>query len=206
MSDRTRIWKYIVLAEVIVPLVLIALAGGGIVAALRLEEQDSFCAACHTQPEMKYVQQAHADASVQTLAAYHARVQGSRVRCIDCHSSAGAFGRALGSTQGAHDLLAFLSGNYRSPAVTTNPLPDASCTKCHGDILPAQVVTQVSSLKDHFHEYLPLWHQIEPNAARCADCHVAHREGNASESFVNNGAASEVCDKCHRALSGKTMR
>jgi hypothetical protein len=64
-------------------------------------------------------------------------------------------------------------------------------------------VKQVSSLKDHFHHYLPYWHQLDPNAARCADCHVAHSSGVPLDGFLNNGAASRVCESCHRALSGK---
>ncbi len=206
MADRSRIWKLIFLAEILIPLTVAGLALGGILTALHLEENDTFCAACHTQPEVKYLQQTESTPA-QTLAAFHAHVGATspsgNVRCIDCHSAAGTFGRALGLSQGARDLAAYLSGHYHAPAVTTNPLPDASCTKCHAEVVPAQIVRHVTSLKNHFHDLLPLWHQLDSNAARCTDCHTAHTDGSSGDSFVNNGAASAVCDSCHRALSGK---
>jgi hypothetical protein len=205
MGRSSRFWKIIVLAEIILPVAVVLCAVGGTFTALKLEEQDGFCAACHTQPEVTYFQQAQS--SPITLAAFHAQVGASSAnapaRCIDCHSGAGTFGRASGLMQGAHDLVAYLSRNYRAPAVTTNPLSDASCSKCHADVVPTQVVTKVSSLKSHYHDFLPRWHQLDPHAARCADCHVAHTQGNAADSFLDNGSAGKVCENCHRALSGK---
>jgi nitrate/TMAO reductase-like tetraheme cytochrome c subunit len=65
------------------------LAAGGIGAALALENQDSFCAACHTEPEYKYYQQS-IQPNAATLAAHHTQ---KKIACIDCHSGSGTFGR-----------------------------------------------------------------------------------------------------------------
>ncbi len=182
----------------------VILVVGGTTFALKLEENDSFCASCHTQPEVKYYQQSLAG-NPETLAASHHIVK-ETVRCIDCHSGAGTFRRADGLKQGAHDLFTYLSGRYHSPAVTTNPIPDAWCMKCHADVLPSEVVRKVGSTKDHYHLYLPYWHQLDAEAARCAECHTAHTSGSPSDGFLNNGAAGIVCEDCHRALSGKTVQ
>ena len=194
--------KYLTMAAIFIPVVIIVAAAGGTFTALRLEENDWFCAACHTQPELKYYQQTLANQPA-TLAAFHAHTPQQTARCIDCHSGAGTFGRAVGLEQGAHDLASYLIGRYHSPAITTAPLTDASCVKCHANIVPDHVVKNAKSLTDHYHEYLPFWKQIDPRGvARCADCHTSHTGGLAGEQFMNNGAASAVCDRCHRELSG----
>lgn len=177
---------------------------GGTAFALTLEQQDSFCASCHTQPEESYFEQSR-NARPSTLAAAHAQ-KSQTVHCIDCHSGAGAFGRLDGLNQGAHDLVSYTSGKFNNPALTTNPLTDASCVKCHDDIVPAQVQTSVQGTRNHYHLYLPYWHQLDARAARCADCHTAHTNGNSTDAFLNNGATGIVCENCHRALSGKATR
>lgn len=204
-TAHPHFWRLLLGVEIGVGVGIIVLIFGGTAFALNLEQQDSFCASCHTQPEVRYYDQANA-ARPATLAAAHAHEKSQAARCIDCHSGAGAFGRLVGLNQGAHDLISYLSGRSKSPAVTTNPLTDASCIKCHSDTVPAQVLTAVQGTRNHYHLYLPYWHQLDDRAARCADCHTAHTTGNTTDHFVNNGAAAIVCENCHRALSGKATR
>ncbi len=198
--------RWIVIIAVVAILAVIVPVGGTY-AALRMEESDAFCASCHTQPELDYYQQEQSSQAA-TLAAFHAHTPKGDVRCIDCHSGTGTFGRASGLEQGAHDLLAYLSGHYHSPAITTNPLSDASCIKCHADVLPAKVITRaedVNSIQSHFHDFYPYWHQQDPNAASCEDCHTSHTTGLSGDQFINNGATAKVCDACHAAIAGKVQ-
>lgn len=166
-------------------------ATGGTVYALRLEENDAFCASCHTEPETRYYNQSAAPGAA-TLAAFHAHKD---VRCIDCHSAGGTFGRADGLMQGAHDLLTFYSGRYHSPAITTSPLGDDSCLKCHAD------VTTRRSFNNHFHFFLARWQSTDANAASCIDCHGGHPETSASVRFMQPSRVNQVCQDCHQALS-----
>lgn len=170
---------------------------GGVGIALALENQDVFCASCHTEPEQTYYQESR-QSVVSTLAAFHAQKQ---TACIDCHSGSGNFGRGVGLQQGAHDLLAFLSGSYNHPAVTTNPLKDESCLKCHSKVM-AQPDGAPQAMKGHYHAFLQRWQLIDPNAARCTTCHTTHSKGLASLQFMAQGKVALVCDSCHTVLSG----
>lgn len=186
---------------VIIALVLLTplLAASGIGVSLVLENQDSFCAACHTQPESQYYAQALAK-NPGTLAAYHAQ---KKIACIDCHSGGGALGRMSGLQQGAHDLTHYLSGNYNKPAVTTNPLGDDACLKCHAKV--AQKLSRGTSqgATGHYHYYLAQWQAVDSQAAHCATCHTAHTPQLASLQYITQGKAAQQCDGCHTALSGK---
>jgi len=185
-----RGWKRVALFAVIAIGILSVLGlSGGAVYGIQLENQDSFCASCHTQPETKYYQQSTATTAT-TLAAFHTQKQ---ARCIDCHSGGGPFGRMAGLTQGSIDLLAYQSGNYHTPAVTFSRLGDDSCIKCHGD-----TVTR-GGFNNHFHLYLRQWQAADSNAAGCVDCHVAHSTGDSKQQFVQN-SASTFCNRCHQSL------
>lgn len=185
-----RGWKRVVLfAAIAIGILSVLGLSGGAVYGIQLENQDSFCASCHTQPEAKYYQQS-TTAPATTLAAFHTQKQ---ARCIDCHSGGGPFGRMAGLTQGSIDLLAYQSGNYRAPAVTLTKLGDDSCIKCHSD-----TVTR-GGFNNHFHLYLRQWQASDSTAAHCIDCHVAHPTGDPKQQFVQN-TAQAVCNQCHRSL------
>lgn len=164
-------------------------AAGGTAFALSRENHDTFCASCHTEPESRYVQQSLAQ-KPETLASLHTHKQ---VRCIDCHSDAGKLGRVAGLKQGATDLIAYYSGNYHHPAITTAPLGDESCTKCHADI------SAQATMPNHFHYFLPKWQAMDPNAAHCIDCHKAHPTGNSAQSYLTEATVLPVCQQCHAA-------
>lgn len=173
------------------------LAMGGLGIALALEDRDSFCASCHTEPESMYFQrsfQAHAS----DLASFHAQ---NVTRCIDCHSGAGLFGRAAGLQQGAHDLVNFVRRNYHSPAITLNPLGDNSCVKCHAKILERPAGAGKAGT-NHYHFYIPQWRQVDVQAAKCIDCHAPHTNGVESLKFMLQGKVGSICENCHDALSG----
>ncbi len=176
---------------------LAVIAIGGVGVALALENQDAFCAACHTEPEVRYYQQS-IESNPTTLAAFHTQKQ---TACIDCHSASGLLGRGAGLSQGAHDLASFLSGAYNRPAITTSPLGDDSCLKCHTNAV-AQRSDQTEAMNGHYHAFLPRWQAQDPNAGHCTTCHTAHSQGAANLQFMNEGQVAKVCDACHVALGG----
>lgn len=178
-------------AMALVGVVIAVIAAGTTAYALDRENHDAFCASCHTQPETEYYQQS-LQSQPATLAAFHSQ-QG--VRCIDCHSGGGKFGRTTGLTQGAQDLLAYYSGNYHDPAISTNKLSDDSCTKCHAD------VTTGRSFNNHFHIFLPRWQAVDPNAAQCVDCHPSHPSANPAQGYLIETTVTAVCQHCHSVLA-----
>ena len=197
MLDRWRAlkgWSRVLATGALVAAVIGVIAvSGGTAYALQLEERDGFCASCHTQPEVKYYQQSQATDAV-SLAAFHAQKQ---VRCIDCHSGGGPFGRIDGLSQGAIDAIAYYGGNYKSPAVTTSPLGDGSCTKCHADAMTQQ------TFNNHFHIFLSRWQSIDPDAAHCVTCHTAHPSASSAQQYLDSTAVRAVCDQCHTALGAR---
>jgi hypothetical protein len=187
---------FLLLAAVVVS--VFVLAFGGIGVSLALENQDPFCASCHTEPEGTYYQQSM-QSNPGTLAAFHREKQ---TACIDCHSGGGIQGRSEGLAQGAQDFAAFLSGSYRHPAITTNPLSDDSCLKCHQDVTQSRR-SGSRATNGHYHFFLARWQAADPQAARCITCHTAHTNGLDGLQFMNQGKVARACDDCHTALGGR---
>lgn len=183
--------KWLILAGMVAVAVVMILAVSGTTYALHLEENDGFCASCHTEPETAFFNQSQTQPAA-SLAAFHAQVPNHATRCIDCHSGGGTFGRVDGLMQGQADLLAYYSGHYKTPAVTTNPMGDDSCLKCHGDI------SQRRDFQNHFHRFLSQWQAIDPNAARCTTCHAAHSTTADAQTYLTVSTVQAVCNDCHR--------
>ncbi|HEX9075935.1 MAG TPA: hypothetical protein VF932_09155, partial [Anaerolineae bacterium] len=191
--------------------VVIALGVGGVGGSLLLENQDAFCASCHTQPEEKYYQQS-LQAQATTLASFHVQKE---TRCIDCHSGGGALGRAQGLQQGLDDLMLYLSGTYKAPAITSNPLGDDSCVKCHPEVLvrgrrqpPSQIQSPIQGregrrMDGHYHVFLQRWQAADPRAGHCVNCHTSHTDGAADVGFMAQAPVQQVCDACHRGLNAR---
>ncbi len=165
-------------------------AGGGVTFALNLENHDSFCASCHTEPESRYYQQS-LDNSAPTLASFHTE---KGVHCIDCHSAGGPFGRLAGLSQGNRDLIAYISGRYHNPAITLNKLGDGSCTKCHSG------VEAIGGFNNHFHLFLPRWQAINAQAGRCVDCHTSHPVAASAQAYLDVPTVQAACEGCHAVL------
>jgi predicted CXXCH cytochrome family protein len=190
--------------------ILVVLAIGGIGVSLSLENQNSFCASCHTEPETKYYEQS-LQANATTLASFHNQKE---AHCIDCHSGGGPLGRAQGLQQGIDDTLLFVSGSFKQPAITSNPLGDDSCLKCHAEILtrgrrspPSPIQNPVEARGNrandgHFHQFLQRWQSADPRAGHCISCHTAHTDGPANVGFMTAAPVQQVCDNCHRVIRG----
>jgi hypothetical protein len=164
---------------------LLGLTGVG---AMQLENHDSFCASCHSEPESSYFHR-ESGASPVDLASFHTT---KKTRCIDCHSGYQLPGRTAAMMLGAKDLVAFVSKHYVQPAPLTRPIPDANCLKCHADLPKKQ------DFNNHFHVFLSKWQSLDPQAATCVDCHKAHvTDGEATLAYLNQNSTGQVCQRCH---------
>jgi predicted CXXCH cytochrome family protein len=185
-----------------VPLIALAvclIAGvSGLLFAAHLEDNDAFCASCHTQPESTYVQHSQA-AAVDLASAHVSLVQHtagkSPARCIDCHSAPGALGRVSAIALGAQDAIKWVTGSAIQPAPQTVPIGDVTCLNCHAD------TPNATSFNEHFHRFLTRWQRADTHAATCVSCHTAHTtDGDSSIAFLQQQRTVDVCQNCHRAL------
>ena len=183
--------------------VVLALTLGGFVGMLKLEETDTFCASCHTQPESTFVERMGKEAVDQASAHQSDLVRGAKspggTHCIDCHSGPGLGGRAAALMTGAHNAFLYITKTMVQPARLPAPLPDENCLKCHQDILASE---QHQGKDNHFHAFLPRWKELQPDqGAHCVDCHTAHTiNGEPQLGFLNKERTVAVCDRCHTNL------
>ncbi|KAA3648634.1 MAG: hypothetical protein DWQ07_00095 [Chloroflexi bacterium] len=196
MPKRRILWLLLAL-----PILGVFFIGGSLTLAVQLENRDSFCASCHTEPESTFFTRS-LEPPVD-LASAHSQTEVS-VRCIDCHSGEGINGRTGSLQQGVIDLLAYISGDFTQPATTHNPVGDIGCTKCHTPHISKDELSTGIEFQSHYHlaSYLNEWDLRAPQAAgTCATCHSAHSLGtNADNHFTP--PSNDTCEDCHRALSG----
>ena len=191
---------------------IVILASIGTVAtAVHLENDDEFCASCHTEPEVSFVSRSLAETPID-LASTHALYESS-VRCIDCHSGTGTDGRIEALQQGAGDLFAYISGDYAEPAVVENSLGDEPCFKCHiqpsrDNPIDINDNPQIIASSSHYHqvEYTKAWFAANSNLeGTCGICHPAHNDTTlAALGFRHMPSVNATCDACHLDLSGQT--
>ncbi len=161
----------------------------GFTYAASMEQHDSFCASCHTQPESTYYQRS-LDATSSDLASAHTP---KAVRCIDCHSGEGLPGRMSAELLGAHNAFAWYTRTAVQPAKLTRKVTDGQCLKCHAQ------VSQSNDQNNHFHYFLSRWQQIDKNAGTCVSCHQGHStQGDAQLMYLNRDTTTLVCESCHR--------
>ncbi len=196
--------------------VLVGIVGLGIIFAVSgftfaasQETHDPFCASCHTQPESTFFQRSIGSQPVD-LASYHTSQQS---RCIDCHSGQGILGRMQAEIVGARDAAAWYTHTAVQPAKLTFPISDASCLKCHQDIIQRGYVPKTSMTapsggrrreeggNNHWHELLARWQEAASDAGTCTSCHPGHSTGgNTQSGFLDTQATQNVCDACHQVM------
>jgi hypothetical protein len=179
-------------------IVVLLLASGAYGTVASLEADDSFCASCHVEPETTYYQASLEPDEAMTLAAYHS---GEKTRCIDCHSRRWFPGRVWAQLGGLQNFLAYSSGNYTDPAITTRPVGDGGCSKCHSDL------TWVSERPGHYHSpgLRDRWRAKGGPVNTCDACHPSHEAvAPASDHFMNGDLVEEQCEACHE-LTGEAV-
>ena len=161
--------------------------------AATMEERDSFCASCHTQPESTFYTRSQAGSPVDLATFHHTK----STKCIDCHSGAGTLGRLTAMMLGGRNAVVFYTGTAKQPAPLTFPIGNTNCLKCH-----AAVMNTGGGMNNHFHEFLPRWQAADPaNAATCVECHSSHTtDGQADVAFLNQARTADICQSCHTAL------
>lgn len=192
--------KWVGLLAALLAVAVIAGTGSAVV----LENNDQFCAACHTEPELTFVahlSEARATDAAPTLAAFHgvpvgpfAQSPGTKAaRCIDCHSGPHPADRAATLVKAAGDTVEFVLGTAQQPARLDAPLPDANCTKCHEGDYRAE-----ESFENHFHTLLT--DPEAPGDIRCAECHVSHQPASDIDQFTIRSAVIPTCERCHEFM------
>ncbi len=189
---KRRRRQYSLLIPGIALAALFVISAGSIGVSMNLENNDAFCASCHTQPESTYYQRTLVKQAVD-LASSHRIAQSTR--CIDCHSSGGLTGRLGAIFVGGGDLLRWVTHTARQPAPMVYPISDGNCLKCHADTPATQ------DFNRHFHAFLLRWQSIDPNAAGCVGCHSSHTtDGDASLGYLNQQRTETICQNCHNVL------
>jgi len=181
----------------------VLLSAGGFAFAAHQEENDAFCASCHTQPESTFVQRTAAAAALDLASAHH---QKKETRCIDCHSGIGIYGRISAEVMGAQNAAKWYTGSARQPAPLVYPIADGNCLKCHAEVLTAQHDSDSRTVdfgpKGHYHTYLTQWKQADPHAANCTTCHFGHQlEATAEKTWIIPASVQQSCDACHALLA-----
>lgn len=171
---------------------LLVAAVGVFLTAAHMEENDAFCASCHSQPEATYVERTQAASPVDLASDHHSK---EVVRCIDCHSGSGVIGRMGAMMVGANDLYLWMIGKARQPAPLIVPIADGNCLKCHAD------APQTRNFNRHFHAFLSKWQAQDKNAATCVSCHTAHTTtGEVALGYLERQSTLEICQRCHAVL------
>ena len=156
------------------------------------EENNAFCASCHTQPETTYYERFQSG-QVNTLSTFH---NTKEVKCIDCHSGSGVGGRVSAILLGSRNAVAYLTHTAKQPAPLTVPIGDSNCLKCHTETMTRQ------GFDNHYHEFLARWQSVDVNAAGCVDCHSSHTtNGDQKIQFLNQTQTEQVCTACHNAIA-----
>ncbi len=188
LAKRPFPWSAIAIPATVVLVLVIGSFGF----AASMEEKDSFCASCHTQPESTFFQRSQAGKTVDLATMHYSKA----VKCIDCHSGAGITGRAGAILLGSRNALAYFTHTAKQPAPLTVAIGDSNCIKCH-----AEAVSGQPDLNNHFHLFLTRWQAADPNAASCVTCHAAHTtDGDAQIGYLNQANTEQVCQQCHQAL------
>jgi len=182
---------------------LIVLGSAGFVGASLVEENDSFCASCHTVPESTYFNRVTTvyntpSAPIPDLASAHyrqAQAKNQSFQCINCHRGDASLSQRIETLAlGAADILIYVSGKsnptIEKTEITKAYLPNSACIKCHTDTL-----LTMRGLQSHFHNFLPQTAALVAQgkalvagdtrgrfgrvrtvnvSLQCTDCHLAH--------------------------------
>lgn len=200
-----RLWQHKLMALAV--LVALALVGGvgGTAVGLTLEENNEFCAQCHTQPEYDFWMRTQVvmknPHEVSDLATFHIvpmaenkNPQRPALTCISCHGGATLSDRLTTMFElGALDTIRFVADDFKQPAKLSHPLPDRYCLQCHQEDVEKQ------GFDNHFHN------KLEERGApplSCTSCHLAHAEADTLSKFVLRQAAYPQCNECHKQLGG----
>jgi nitrate/TMAO reductase-like tetraheme cytochrome c subunit len=183
---------------------MLLLASASFAGATMLEENNAFCASCHTAPEETYYNRVtkvlgDPGAAALDLASMHfhqTQAKNQSFACISCHRGDASLSQRIQTLAlGASDILIFVSGKadltLEKTKITQPILPNSACISCHTDTL-----LTVRGTATHYHNMLPQTAALlavgqqwitSGNQGRfrrmqtvsnvsifCTDCHLAH--------------------------------
>jgi nitrate/TMAO reductase-like tetraheme cytochrome c subunit len=185
---------------IIAAIAVVILSISGFAFAATQEQNDSFCASCHTQPETTFYERSTAAAATD-LASFH---KTKTTACIDCHSGSGLGGRLTAEVLGARNAVAWFTGTAVQPAPLNFPISNDNCLKCHATVLSGSstnIRDRTFGPQGHYHRFLSRWQAASTAAASCVTCHSGHKQGGtAAQMWINTATIGSTCDGCHRAL------
>jgi predicted CXXCH cytochrome family protein len=201
-ARRFPLWVPTAAAVVVVVLALV-----GFVGMMKLEETDTFCGSCHTQPETAYLERmskAVSTAAAVDAASSHQSRRGAAasIHCIDCHAGAGLTGRAAAIFEGAGNAVKYVTRTMVQPGKLRGTLPDENCLKCHAEVIQSE---SLKGQNNHYHFFLARWRQAAPDAvAACVECHNGHNDsGDPTVQYLVVAQTEAVCTRCHTVLRGE---
>jgi hypothetical protein len=201
---RHRNWRPLRLIFTGLFLVLVIAATAGLIHLTNEQQNDAFCASCHTVPEVTYRDRssaAVAGALAVDLSSSHyqqIRGQGETLRCIDCHQGNGSLGHRIDTvTLSARNALAWLGGRNNQKIeklyLSAPHLSNTGCVNCH------QKTLLLAGKDNHHHNMLPpaydLWHD---GGSLIAPEGVVDRQAIITAGLVRYDTKL-MCSDCHQS-------
>lgn len=181
--------RWLPLLLVGLPLCGVAAFWGGVVVTDRLEEDNTFCTACHLH-EKKFTEFHPVQGQWVTLAAAHNLEGAKHVKCIDCHIGATITDKIVIKALAARDTVAYVMGAFQEPTHLRYALGSRTCLKCHpsGGQNPEQ--------ENAFHNAAP--HAKMPIV--CYACHTVHATASVETRFLREATVKPWCHTCHQDM------
>jgi predicted CXXCH cytochrome family protein len=154
-----------------------------------LEEDNTFCTACHLH-EKKFTEFHPMQGKQVTLAAAH-NLQGDKnVKCINCHIGATVTDKMIIKALAARDTVAYFVDAFQEPTHLRYALGTRTCLKCHptGGQNPEQ--------ENAFHN--ASHHTKMPIV--CYECHTVHPTASTETRFLREATVKPLCNTCHKDI------
>ena len=181
--------RWLPLLLVGLPLLGAAAFGGGIVVTDHLEENNTFCTACHLH-EKKFTEFHPVQGKRVTLAAAHNLEGEKNVKCIDCHIGATVTDKMVIKALAARDTVAYFVGAFQEPTHLRYASRDT-------------YVPQVSSHRRQNPKQENAFHNASHHTKMpivCYECHTMHPTASAETRFLREQTVKPLCDTCHKDM------
>lgn len=163
--------------------------GAGMVVTDHLENDNTFCIACHLHKE-KYAQFHPVQGQMITLAAIHNRHPAQDMKCIDCHIGATFTDKLAIKALAARDTVMYVLGAFAEPTTLRYALGNRTCLKCHLEGGQNAAEEHAFHNAPH-HAKLPL---------TCYECHTVHPTARLETRFLREQTVKPLCDGCHKEM------
>ena len=188
-----RFWPFLLVIGL--PVAGVAAFAAGLAITDHLEQDNSFCVACHLSEDQPLHQEKYEtffpiEGSVTTLAAAHHGGSGTTFKCVDCHNGATFTDKLQIKAQAARDAVAYLLGDFEEPDRMRFSLGNRLCLACH--------FTEGEPVKTEKPFHAASHHRQMPQL--CTDCHKVHPRASAERRFLIREVVKPLCDECHQRL------